>query len=297
MSGGWVAIVNPTCGRGLPARALSRLVCRLREVADPVLTTEYQGHAQDLAQQFGSAKGVVVGGGDGTLFEVLQTLRRDCQQVVIIPIGRGNSLARDLGAFAPETALSSVASGTTMAIDLLAVSLEFDHGDRWTGLSASNVGVGYPAEIVRLATRHLRWAGRHCYALAAVATGPSTMTMRVSYDGEPFAPRSATGLIVSNTRHIGPFEGFPDAELTDGLCESMELRGGWLSQNLHNLSVLTRWHGFCPASVRRVRTVTAVFDEPTVIKIDGELRPGVRRVEVGVLPASLSCRVPRGAHV
>lgn len=297
MSDNWVAIVNPACGgRSLAGPRLSKLVRRLAEVADPVVTTEYQGHAQCLAAGFRSADGFIVAGGDGTIFDVLQTLRRDHQQVLIVPIGRGNSLARDLGGLSPESALSAAASGEKLTIDLLAVSLEFDDGQRWQGVSASTLALGYPADVAHLATRYLRWTGRHCYTLAAPVIRPSAMTMRVSYDGEPSASRTGTGLIINNTRHIGPFEGFPEANLADGLCDVMELRAGWCVQNMHNLSVLTRWHGFVPASIRRAQTVTVALDEPTVIKIDGELRPGVRRVEVRVLPAALTCRVPGWAR-
>jgi diacylglycerol kinase (ATP) len=297
MSGNWVAIVNPTSGTaGLDRRLLSTLLRRLAELADPVVTTRYQGHAGCVAASFGNADGFIVAGGDGTVFEVLQVLRRDSQQALVVPMGRGNSLARDLGAAAPSVALRSLASGRSIRIDLLAVSLEFDDGRRWQGVCASNLAVGYPAEVVRLAGARLRWAGRHGYALASAATRPSMMVLHVSYDGGPSAATAVTGIIISNTRHIGPFEGFPEANLADGLCDVAELRAGWCGQSLHNLSVLSGWHGYAPAAFRRAKTVVVAPDHPTVVKIDGELRTGVTRVMVSVHPAALTCRVPGPAH-
>ena len=293
----WAAIVNPASGsRRLADPELSRLVRRLEEVACPVVTTEYQGHAQHLAAGFERADGVIVAGGDGTLFDVLQTLRRDRQQVVLVPTGRGNSLARDLGLPLRESAILASMPGRPVAIDLLAVSLEFEDGRRWQGVAASTVALGYPARVCRLAEDCRRWTGRHGYTLTAPAVRPSAMAWRASFDGEPAASSAGTGVIISNTRHLGPFEGFPEARLADGLCEVMALRAGWWAQNLHNVSVLTRWHGFRPVRVWRARTVVVDVALPLLVMIDGELRPGVRRVAVTVLPAALTCRVPGGSH-
>jgi diacylglycerol kinase family enzyme len=271
-------------------------VRELAGLAADVVTTEDRGHAARLTSSVGGADGVVVAGGDGTLFDVLQTLRRDRQEVLIVPTGRGNSLARDLGVRSPDAALLAAVSSRRVTIDLLAVSLTFDDGRRWHGVSASTLALGYPAAVARLATSYQRWLGRHCYAIAAPLVRPAPMGMQVSCDGGPSAWSSGTGLIISNTRHIGPFEGFPEAGLTDGLCEVMQLRAGWCVQNLHNLSVLTGWHRFRPAAVRRAQIIVVDVDLPAVVMMDGELRPGVRRLEVSVLPAALACRVPGGAH-
>jgi diacylglycerol kinase family enzyme len=48
--------------------------------------------------------------------------------------------------------------------------------------------------------------------------------------------------------------------------------------------------------VWRARTVVVDVALPLLVMIDGELRPGVRRVVVAVLPAALTCRVPGGTH-
>ena len=297
VNGQWVAIVNPAAGGRRPAGpAASRWVDDLAGIADAVVTTEDRGHATHLTSTFEGADGFIVVGGDGTLFDVLQSLCRNRQEVLIVPTGRGNSLARDLDIRSPEAALTAAVSGRSVTIDLLAVSLTFEDGQRWQGVSASTLALGYPAGVAHLATSRWRWSGRHCYAIAAPLVRPSAMGMQVSYDGEPSAWRSRTGLIISNTRHIGPFEAFPEAVLNDGLCDVMELQAGWCVQNLHNLSVLTGWHRFRPAAVRRAHTIGVDMDVPAVVKLDGELRPGVRRVEVSVLPAALECRIPGGAH-
>jgi diacylglycerol kinase family enzyme len=95
MSRGWVAIVNPEAGGR--RRTAAETTAALRGHADCIHVTDRRGHAADIAAASRHSDGFVVAGGDGTIFEVLQHMDLPRQRLLILPTGRGNSLARDLG--------------------------------------------------------------------------------------------------------------------------------------------------------------------------------------------------------
>jgi diacylglycerol kinase (ATP) len=302
---GWVAIVNPRARGGfwpaalargrLSASALARLRADLHTVVDEVLISEHAGHAETLVRQAHAADGILVGGGDGTIFEVLQVLDRGRQRLGILPFGRGNSLARDLKVWSVADGMRGLALGVDRAIDLLHVRARFEDGHEWTGFSASNLALGYPAEVARGAA-HWRRLGAQSYAVAAVIARPRWIEVRMAPDGEAPCASSLTGVIVSNSKHVGPFLGFPSADLGDGVFHVMEIRAGWIRQCMHNLSSLTGWRFYEPAVVRDLRETHIVLSRPALLKIDGELREGVRELAVKVLPAAVTFRVPRDHH-
>jgi diacylglycerol kinase family enzyme len=289
---GWVAIVNPRARGGFLPAALVRLKAELLAVVDDVLISEHAGHVEALVRQAHAADGILVGGGDGTVFEVLQVLDRGRQRLGILPCGRGNSLARDLKVWSVADTMRGLAFGVDRAIDLLHVTARFEDGREWTGVSASNLALGYPAEVARGAT-HWRRLGAQSYAVAAVLARPQWIEVRMSPDGEAPCASSLTGVIVSNSKHVGPFLGFPSADLGDGVFHVMEIRAGWMQQCMHNLSSLTGWRFYEPAVIRDLRETHIVLSRPSLLKIDGELREGVRELAVRVLAAAVTFRVPK----
>src|SRR5437879_6838959 len=106
----WLAIVNPYSGGSGAYSRFPHLVEKLRRVAEKTLFTQYPGHAAELARGAAAYGGLAVVGGDGTLFEILKGLDRKSQRIAIIPAGRGNSLARDLGLLRPLPNLDVIRS-------------------------------------------------------------------------------------------------------------------------------------------------------------------------------------------
>jgi hypothetical protein len=105
-----------------------------------------------------------------------------------------------------------------------------------------------------------------------------------------------TGLVISNSRYVGPFLGFPSSDLADGVCHSVEMRAGRVRQMLHNLSSLSRAGFYEPVTRRDLRRIDALFEKPALLKIDGELRTGVCAIHAAISPAAVTFRVPRPAH-
>jgi diacylglycerol kinase family enzyme len=122
------------------------------------------------------------------------------------------------------------------------------------------------------------------------------MEVCLSYDGGVMPAVTLTGLVLSNSRYVGPFLGFPAADLADGVFHSMELRSGRLGQTAHNFSSLTGLRLYEPVTRRDVRAVRVELSQPALLKIDGELRDAVRTLDVTILPGAVTVRVPAAAE-
>lgn len=288
----WVAIINPRAGGRTGADEWAQ---RLRGAVDQVLVSEGPGHVDVLVRSCRDAAGILVAGGDGTLFEVLQACDRSRQRIALIPAGRGNSLAKDLGLADHDAAIDCIRNGVDRAIDLLAVSLREANGNVWTGVSASNLAIGYPARVARLAARWRRLSGGS-YVAAALAAPIDAQHVRMRCDEEPESSTSVTGLVISNSRYVGPFLGFPSSSLSDGVFHTIELRARKLRQTLHNLSSLTNLRFYEPGVRKDLRSIDVRLETPTLLKIDGELRAGVQEIRVGLLRSAATFRVPAVSH-
>jgi diacylglycerol kinase family enzyme len=269
----WLAIVNPASGGG--RSRVDDLVRRAGELAERVVVTEHPGHATDLAAGAHGYTGILVAGGDGTVGEVLQGMDRAAQTLTILPAGRGNSLARDLGV-------------EPRWIDLLQVAFEDDRGTSRCVLSASTVAVGYPADVAALANRRFRFLTRSCYAAAAAVTRPAPFRVERGYESAGAAAARLTGLLANNTRHVANFLALPRASLCDGLLDVMELRRGFVGQSVHNLSAMARWP-YEPVRPIRASSARLILDQPHTLLIDGELYPRVVSVHIRVRPSAVTC--------
>lgn len=220
---------------------------------------------------------LIVSGGDGTLFHLLQSLRPPFPEIAIVPSGRGNALARDL--------LS--AHGPT-AVDLLEVRVTPASAPAFTCYCASSVSFGYPTTVTRrsLAFRRLR---RYSYAAATAVTVPRLAPFTLCLDGAAERTLPLAGVLVNNTRHVGGFVALPQASCSDGFADCMELSSGYLSQMAHNLSAMAGSNLWMPVRVTRFRTAVLTPHRPAELMLDGELFPNVARAGIRLLPAALPC--------
>ena len=284
----WIAIVNLRSGGRARPEAFAR---RLESAVSRVFVSERAGHVDSLVRACPDATGIVVAGGDGTLFEVLQACDRARQKILLIPSGRGNSLAKDLGMDADCDPVACVQHGIDRAIDLLDVELVMHDGRRWTGVSASNLAIGYPAEVARQAARWRRF-GPRSYAIAALTARIESLNVRIRCDDEQDESANVTGFVISNSRYVGPFLGFPSSSLGDGICHTIEMRAGRIRQAVHNLSSFSGLGFYEPGVRRDIRAIRIVLDTPSLMKIDGELRTGVSEIHARLSPAAVTFRIP-----
>ena len=220
---------------------------------------------------------LVVSGGDGAIFHLLQTLRPPYPTLAICPAGRGNALARDLRTCA-----------TPVAVDLMEVEVEPANGAPYTRLCASSVSFGYPTTVTRTAL-HFLPLRRFSYAAASSITIPRLQTLRIQYDNATFETKTLTGVLINNTRHVGGFVALPHASCFDGHVESMELRSGYLGQMAHNLSSMSRADLFTPARITSITQAAIRPAYPQELMLDGELFPAVAAIQMRVRPAAIFC--------
>ena len=291
---GWLAVANAySGGRGGKRAGIENAMAALGGAIDDAVFSEYPGHARSLASSAAGYEGIVAIGGDGTLLEVLNGIDRRRQRLAILPLGRGNSLARDLGLCDGHAAADALTAGAEQTIDLARVNMIDERGVEMEILSASTIAVGYPVAATILASR-MKSLGRFCYAAAAALSSirMEAAEIEVGYDDEPLRRRSLRGLIVSNTRHLANFIAFPDADCADGLLDVMEMDAGALRQNVRNLSALCAIDLCAPASVRKARRLRARFSMPSQIMIDGEVLEDISELKIEIVRGGLRCQRP-----
>lgn len=284
----WLAIVNPHSGAHRNRKRLRQTLDQLRLVVHRTVLTARAGHAIELAGQSQAYAGVVAVGGDGTLFEILKGIDLCRQRVAIVPAGRGNSLARDLGLMHSRS-ISDVAHwDKPCSIDLMEVHMTARDGVETTCFSASTIALGYPATVV-LRARHMALLGRMSYPAASVVTRPAPFTVRVQYGNAGSAQVRLTGFIANNTRHVANFLAFKRASFCDGVFEVMEMRSGFLKQSLHNLSAFSGSGFYEPSSVRQTHTAQLALEFPQNVVIDGEIFFGIASLDIRILPRAFAC--------
>ncbi|HUN59316.1 MAG TPA: diacylglycerol kinase family protein [Candidatus Binataceae bacterium] len=289
---GWLAVANAYSGGGEGKRdRIEKAIGALRPTVKDVVFSEYRGHSKRIAASASGYTGIVAAGGDGTLFEVLNGIDRKRQELAILPAGRGNSLARDLGLGGIPSAVKAFADGNGHAIDLAEVTFTTESGEQTRVASASTIAVGYPV-IATILANHLKNLGSFCYPVAAALASirMKAAPREVVYDRDRPRRKRLTGLIINNTRHLANFLAFPNADCTDGRLDVMEMDAGLLSQNVRNLSALCGIDLCAPAPIHQVQTATLCFAKPTTIMIDGEIFKDVITFHVQILPGALRCR-------
>ena len=168
-------ILNPQSGHDDPARTRRRLggAFAARDAAFDLITTEYAGHARELAKQAAllGYRTVAVCGGDGTLAEAATGLAGSATPLAIIPKGTANQVASNLGVpQALEDAVEIAVNGTPRHIDLGLIE------DRAFALVA---GAGFDAQVMNAATRDLKERfGFGAYIYAAVKESLNAGTRR-----------------------------------------------------------------------------------------------------------------------
>ena len=253
--------------------------------------TRARGDAEELARGLPrDVETVLVAGGDGTLWEVVNGLRArgaPLPALALLPAGTGDALARDLAIACAEDGLAAFLAGARRRVDLARVLVD---GRERSAFSV--VGWGAFARINRRAER-LRWVGRRRYEVAALLEllRPFPRTGR---DGPVRDDaRGGEGILLGVaclTRHTG--RGLciaPDARLDDGLADVVRVRRGgrWAL-----LSVLRRLptggHVRSPlVDVERVAELELAFEPAGWIVLDGEALPA-RAVRVVLEPRALT---------
>jgi len=285
-------IVNPNSGRGSGARHAPAIVKELHRlgVDAEMRLTRAPRHAIDLVVEAvrGGAREVLVAGGDGTIFEAVNGMRRAGDPTVklgIIPIGTGNDFVKMLALTDWRTACARIAAGATREVDL---------GRCGEWCFANGVGIGFDAQVAHLANQIGWLTGTPVYALAlikALVLHHRTPAVRIQHDGTTVDLRITLIAIANGRCYGGAFVVAPNAALDDGLLE-LVVAAAMSRTGVLGLvpKVLKGAHLDHPAVTHhRVGRVVVSSDEPLVVHADGEiLALDAREVEVELLPKAIT---------
>ena len=283
----WLAIANPAAGAFCDNNFKSKWLPEVLDYVADVSYTEAPRQAAEIARSAHNYDGIVVIGGDGTIFDVLSGIAGSERLLALVPAGRGNSLALDLGIGELSVAVDALKSGEPARIDLLEVNVGFADGMQQTFLAASTLAVGYIADVVRLAPRFSA-LGRYAYTAAAVCSRPKNHYVESEYDSVGKRAGSISGISINNTRYLANFLALPEASISDGQFDALELRAGWARQLAHNLSVLSHTYLVGASEEFCARTVHMSFPTPQLLMADGELFENVVDLRVVTRPGALT---------
>jgi len=217
-------VYNPRAANGRAAGTLARVreLFSARDVDTEVVLTEAPGHATEIvrAADLGGYDGVVAGGGDGTLFEVVNGFFRNRGEVRpplgVLPVGTGNAFSRDidLGTGAVETAVDLIGKGHHRFIDVG----RFTTGGQ-TFHYLNILGLGFVSDVGERASR-LKRIGNLSYTVGVLLEliSLSSYRLTIEIDGEVIE-RENIFCEVSNTRYTSNFLMAPTASIDDGLLD------------------------------------------------------------------------------
>jgi diacylglycerol kinase (ATP) len=221
----FTAVVNPAAG-GDPAARLIPVTRRLREAGAEV-AVEYSRsleHAADLARDAAKKGDVVIAaGGDGMVGGLAGALAGTGAALGILPAGRGNDFARQLGLpDEPERLADLLLSAEPAAID--AIEVESAGGVRHVVVGSVYGGVDSVANAhINRLTRLPGPLAYYLGPLRAIATW-RPVAYRVTVDGETFEERGYT-VVAANSGYYGyGLHVAPDASVSDGLLDVVVIR-------------------------------------------------------------------------
>jgi len=290
-------IVNPYSGRGAAGRrkaelehslAAAQLHCERVETAGP-------RHAQTLAQQAAAdGRTIVIGGGDGTIGEVVNGMALAQPEGVlgpigILPLGTANDLVHNLHLpTALEAAAAAISAGRTRRIDL-------GQANEW--IFANNSALGLEPVVTQYNIRMVRWRGVLRYLVAALRAINDQPAWRMhlawddgSFDGPLSLVSVGNGVVTGGLFRMAPAALPDDGRLTFVF--------GYAPTRWKLLRLLPRTISGSfvddPAIQQHHTTrLTLEATTPTPIQVDGEVRDeAIRRVSYRVLPARLDVFCP-----
>ncbi|MEV0405592.1 YegS/Rv2252/BmrU family lipid kinase [Actinoallomurus sp. NPDC050550] len=284
----FTAVVNPAAGGDAAARLIP--VARLLREAGAEMTVEYSRsleHAAELART-AADKGhaVIAAGGDGMVGGLVGALAGTDGLLGILPAGRGNDFARQLGLpDEPDRLAALLLEAEPRRID----AIEVTSPDGAKRVVAGSVYGGVDSVANAHINRLTRLPGPLAYYLGplrAIATW-RPVSYRITVDGELHEERGYT-VVVANSGYYGyGLHIAPDAAVDDGLLDVVIIRHA--PKRLFFAVMRELPQG---THVRRPE-IEVLRGREVVIEADREIPYGADGELLGVLPAT--ARVLPGA--
>lgn len=271
-------------------QSISDLEERLKSgrIQSEVFPTQYHGHAFDIVKGLAVREydAVVSYGGDGTNYQVLNGLLKyhadgDIPPVGIIPVGRGNSFAKDLKIFTLEDGLSALRQERTREVDVCSFTQGSD-----IHYFINLMGFGFVTDVAKTAFT-FRSVGDFSYVIGVFyrTIGLSFHEMMLEIDGTVISGKNCFVEFCNSRYTGGDMLIAPDAKIDDGHFDSV------IVSPLSRTSLMSTFpkifkgtHGENPATrFIKGRTAKIITDPVKDLLPDGEFF-GRTPTEIKVLP-------------
>lgn len=284
-------IANPRAGRKNTEKRVNPIIQTLKSAGFGIelLVTQHHGHAVEIVRDIDltTVDAIVAMGGDGTNYQVLNGLLKyhphdHLPPLGIIPLGRGNSFARDLPVGTTREGLAALMRRSTRPVDVCTFTQ-----NRETFYFVNLLGIGFVTDVAQTAAR-FPLPGELSYVMGVFhrVIDLQFHQMTLEIDGETIVAENCFVEICNSRYTGGAMLMAPDARIDDG----------WFDVVI--LGPLTRWsllktfpkifkgmHGENSA-VRFIRGKRAhiVTAPPKKMLPDGESF-GSTETTIGILPA------------
>ena len=292
-------ILNPVANHGRSLQIASDLRPLAAEHNADWSSTEYPGHAAELARQAGKQGYdlVVAVGGDGTVHEVINGLMQVPEKkrpaLGIVPLGSGNDFAHILGISAePALALQSALIGQPHSLDVASVR---DQNDRLEYFN-NTLGMGFDAVVNSYTRKITRIHGLLMYFVALITTifrHFDAIDLHVETDEETWDLNTLMLALGNGPREGGGFIVTPDAKYDDGILNYVTIHKISRLMMLRLVpEVMKGTHGrFKPVRMGTCRRMTVVSKQPLHVHCDGEVFAGfgtdIRQLAIEIIPNAI----------
>ena len=298
-------VVNPAAGGGRALRTLATATAALdgARARYQVQPSASLAHARELAAAAAQRGEVTVAvGGDGLAGALAGAVADAGGVMALIPAGRGNDLARELG-LPPGAAAAAAAilDGQQAELDLLGLSIP-GQPEETAALSAY---LGLPSVAGEIANRSRLIRGPATYPVAALRALVRwrPVSFRVEQTGGPGGPVAGIpagefpgyGVVLANSRFFGGgMQVCPPARTSDGCLDVVVMHDATKVAFLRVLlQIKDGTHVSLPqVALGQAAAVTVTADTALPVAADGETLPWGSPLAAGV---PLRARVRRGA--
>ena len=298
-------VVNPAAGGGRALRTLATATAALDGASAryQVQPSASLAHARELAAAAAQRGEVTVAvGGDGLAGALAGAVADAGGVMALIPAGRGNDLARELG-LPPGAAAAAAAilDGQQAELDLLGLSIP-GQPEETAALSAY---LGLPSVAGEIANRSRLIRGPATYPVAALRALARwrPVSFRVEQTGGPGGPVAGIpagefpgyGVVLANSRFFGGgMQVCPPARTSDGCLDVVVMHDASKAAFLRVLlQIKDGTHVSLPqVALGQAAAVTVTADTALPVAADGETLPWGSPLAAGV---PLRARVRRGA--
>jgi diacylglycerol kinase family enzyme len=298
-------VVNPAAGGGRALRTLAAATAALDGASAryQVQPSASLAHARELAAAAAQSGEVTVAvGGDGLAGALAGAVADAGGVMALIPAGRGNDLARELG-LPPGAAAAAAAilDGQQAELDLLGLSIP-GQPEETAALSAY---LGLPSVAGEIANRSRLIRGPATYPVAALRALARwrPVSFRVEQTGGPGGPVAGIpagefpgyGVVLANSRFFGGgMQVCPPARTSDGCLDVVVMHDAPKAAFLRVLlQIRDGTHVSLPqVALGQAAAVTVTADTALPVAADGETLPWGSPLAAGV---PLRARVRRGA--